>query len=322
VSVDLALDAVLALVLPLLAWRVLATRDLRVAVVLFIALGLLSALAWARLAAPDIALVEAAVGTGVTGALLMSCLPWAVREATTRPPPRDLGLGAGLGFVALATSVAALAWTVRALPPAGPGLSEHVLGELPASGVSHPVTAVLLNYRGYDTFLEILVLVAAAVGIDAVLATELPTQLAPRGARTLVTVLARLLVPGCVLVAGYLVWKGSHAPGGAFQAGAVLAAGGVLLLFARRLRPLAFASRPVRWLVLSGPIVFWLLAAVPLVAGDAMLQYPEGHQGAAILALESVLVVTIGLVLVMFFPARLMASSRRESPPQESQDVP
>ena len=45
---DWLLDTSLAVALPLVAWRVLTTDDLSKAVVLFIALGLLSALAWAR----------------------------------------------------------------------------------------------------------------------------------------------------------------------------------------------------------------------------------------------------------------------------------
>jgi multisubunit Na+/H+ antiporter MnhB subunit len=320
VTLGLALDGVLALALPLMAWRVLASPDLRRAIVLFMALGLLAALAWARLAAPDIALVEAAVGTGVTGALLMSCLPWAGGArppaspggAVGAPTPLRLPLlvGAVLALAGIGAVIAGLAWAIVALPPPGPGLSAEVLAALPDSGVTHPVTAVLLNYRAYDTFLEILVLVAAAVGIDAVLPTDPHARALPATARTLVGALSRLLLPGFILVAGYLVWKGAHAPGGAFQAGAVLAAGGVLLLFARRLRPLPFGAPAVRLLVLSGPILFFALAALPLAAGTALLTYPNGRAGTLILALESVLVVTIGLVLVMFFPARVMASSR------------
>ena len=61
----------LALALLGLAWGLLASRDLFRAVVLFIAFGFLMALAWVRLRAPDVALVEAAVGAGLTGALLL-----------------------------------------------------------------------------------------------------------------------------------------------------------------------------------------------------------------------------------------------------------
>ncbi len=67
-------DVVLVLALLWLAWRLLAVRDLFQATVLFIAFGLLMALAWVRLKAPDVALAEAAVGSGVTGALLLSTL--------------------------------------------------------------------------------------------------------------------------------------------------------------------------------------------------------------------------------------------------------
>jgi len=71
---SLALDLLLALALMWSAWRSLATHDLSRAVVLFIVFGLLMALAWARLDAPDIALAEAAIGAGLTGALLLDAL--------------------------------------------------------------------------------------------------------------------------------------------------------------------------------------------------------------------------------------------------------
>ncbi len=73
-SAGLVFDGLLAVALPLLTWRVLATRGLFTSVVLFIALGLLLALAYLRLAAPDVALAEAAIGAGVTGALLLDIL--------------------------------------------------------------------------------------------------------------------------------------------------------------------------------------------------------------------------------------------------------
>ena len=66
-----ALDVLLVGTLLWLAVRALAEVKLFKSVVLFIAFGLLVALAWTRLAAPDIALAEAAIGAGITGALLL-----------------------------------------------------------------------------------------------------------------------------------------------------------------------------------------------------------------------------------------------------------
>jgi energy-converting hydrogenase B subunit D len=82
-------DVLLAAALVWLAWRVLAAEDLFKAVVLFIVFGLLMALAWARLAAPDIALAEAAIGAGLTGALLLD----AVGQMRGRPPAAPPGEG-------------------------------------------------------------------------------------------------------------------------------------------------------------------------------------------------------------------------------------
>jgi uncharacterized MnhB-related membrane protein len=67
-------DGLLGLGLLWLAWQALACADLFKAIVLFIAFGLLMALAWARLDAPDIALAEAAIGAGLSGALLLTAL--------------------------------------------------------------------------------------------------------------------------------------------------------------------------------------------------------------------------------------------------------
>lgn len=67
-------DILLVATLLWLAWRLLATEDIFKAVVLFICFGLLMALAWVRLRAPDLALAEAAIGAGMTGPLLLAAL--------------------------------------------------------------------------------------------------------------------------------------------------------------------------------------------------------------------------------------------------------
>jgi uncharacterized MnhB-related membrane protein len=70
----LAPDLLLGVALLFTAWRALYTRALFPAVVFFVAFGMLLALAWMRLEAPDVALAEAAIGAGLTGALLMAAV--------------------------------------------------------------------------------------------------------------------------------------------------------------------------------------------------------------------------------------------------------
>lgn len=78
-------DLLLCLTLLWLAWHVLVSADLFRAVVLFISFGLLMALAWVRLQAPDVALAEAAIGSGLSGALFLAALR---RLAAGRPGER------------------------------------------------------------------------------------------------------------------------------------------------------------------------------------------------------------------------------------------
>lgn len=76
-------DGLLGLLLLWLAWRTLACTDLFKAAVLFITFGLLMAIAWVRLDAPDVALAEAAIGAGLTGALLLAAIARLKQSADT-----------------------------------------------------------------------------------------------------------------------------------------------------------------------------------------------------------------------------------------------
>ena len=71
-SLPLVLDICLCATLVGLAARTIFSRTLFHGVMYFVVFGLLMAVAWARLRAPDIALAEAARGAGLTGALLFT----------------------------------------------------------------------------------------------------------------------------------------------------------------------------------------------------------------------------------------------------------
>lgn len=178
-------------------------------------------------------------------------------------------------------------------------LAPLVAGTLAQSGVTHPVTAVLLNFRGYDTLLEIAVLLIALIGLTAV-AHRGEAPAATAAVEPVLTTLARLAAPLMVLVAVYLLWAGAFRPGGAFQAGAVLAAAAVLLHLTRLLP--AWAA-PGAWLRagLAGGFLLFLAIAAALLAEGALLKYPPAQAGLLILAIESGLTVSLGLILAGLF---------------------
>lgn len=70
----LLFDILLGVGMLVAAFGALFSRDLFRSVVLFVVFGLLVALAWIRLQAPDVALAEAAIGAGLTGALLLDAI--------------------------------------------------------------------------------------------------------------------------------------------------------------------------------------------------------------------------------------------------------
>jgi multisubunit Na+/H+ antiporter MnhB subunit len=298
----IAFDALLAGLLLWLAWRALSAPDLFEGTVLFIAFGLGMALAWVRLRAPDIALAEAAVGSGITGALLLAAWnrmrpPGAAGESAPLEPASSPAVRRSFA-VACAGLAPALGWAVLSLPPDGTGLTARALGALPRSGASNPVTAVLLNYRAYDTLLELAVLLLAVAAAWSMARADEAPRGVPRG--PVPRGLARLSAPLLVLLAGYFLWIGSSCPGGAFQAGALLGGAGVLLL-------LAYGSRrrlPAEWVgrsALALGLAVFSAVAVGVMRRGSLLEYPESAAGGLILLIEAAAAVSIGAALVGLF---------------------
>lgn len=191
-----------------------------------------------------------------------------------------------------------LGYAVLSLPAQAPGLSEYVVGNLKISGVSNPVTAVLLNFRGYDTLLEMGVLLLALLGVWSLSRVLQPSEASPG---PVLDMLTRLLVPLLILVAGYLLWVGANAPGGAFQAGAVLGAAGVLLLLAAWRPGAGFSGLPLRITLVMGLGMFVAVGMVLLVLGRRLLEYPPPFAGALILLIEAAATLSIGITLAALF---------------------
>lgn len=301
-----ALDLVLVAVLIWVGWRALASTDLFKAVVQFIVFGLLLSLAWVRLGAPDVALAEAAIGAGLAGALLLDTLARLGREGAA-DEARPLGLTPARAGIALASLGLAglLAASLLTLPDAWPGLTAPALQQLAASGVSNPVTATLLNYRGYDTLLEIGVLLLAVLGVWIL---DAEPALPPRPRNPMLGLLLRVLLPLTTVTAGYLLWVGAHAPGGAFQGGALLAAGGILWHLAR---PLSLpASLPARAAAVLGFAVFLAVGVATAVLGGGFLTLPPAQAGALIVLIEAAAMLSIAVIMVALFVGRPAPAAR------------
>jgi multisubunit Na+/H+ antiporter MnhB subunit len=302
---------VVALLLLALAVWTVVVRDAFLAVAGFVAYGLLLSLVWVRLFGLDVALTEAAIGGGLTGALLLGAV---ARLRGTEAAARSERSGAGLRLLAalLALGVtAALVLCVLALPDPAPTLAPQVVENMDATGVGNPITGVLLAFRSLDTLLEAIVLVIALAGVwslspDGVWGGRpgLRYQADPDG---VLAYLARLLPPLGIVVGLYVFWAGADHPGGKFQGATILAAMWLLVQMAG----LADAPRTdSRWLragVVAGPLAFIAVGLLGLATAGAFLGYPPQWAKPMIVAVEVALMPTLVLVLALLLngaPAR------------------
>ncbi len=216
-------------------------------------------------------------------------------NAENKQPPLFIRL---LLILLLSVLTVGLAAAVLSLPEQAPGLSIAVAENIEKSGVTNPVTAVLLNYRAYDTLLELGVLLLALLGIWSLGGVSKRGQSLPG---PVLDILSRVLVPLLILVSGYLLWVGAYEPGGAFQAGAVLGAVGVLLLLSGwRLEP-RFAGLALRVSLVAGLVIFVVVGMAFILLSSYFLEYPPEFAPGLILLIETAATVSIGISLAALF---------------------
>jgi multisubunit Na+/H+ antiporter MnhB subunit len=292
--VELLLDILFGITLLSLAAGALFCRDLFANVALFIVFGLVLSLVWAYLNAVDLALAEAAIGAGLTGVLLLSAAVKGESEKVRRNLPRRWWV-MGAALIAVLAGIFSMAIS---------GVSEETMASasrlayrnLEHSGVSHPVTAVLVNFRAWDTLLELGVLLLALLGIKHIRPLHtVPSSHPWPSLEAWTTSLSPLLV----LTSGYLLWRGAHGPGGAFQAGALLAAGLIILRLNRLLPPLDWSAWPVRGLVLISLVLFLTVATGTHWLGAGWLSYGFQHSKWLIVLIESAATISIGAALTL-----------------------
>jgi multicomponent Na+:H+ antiporter subunit B len=157
----------LLVLLVLLALVAVRAADLLLAALALGGYGFALALIWAALGAVDVAFTEAVVGAGATTVFLLAAL---LRTSRRRSPG-----AAGARWVALPV-VLTVGLTLTVLTAALPGwgdpqapASVHVSPRYLERAVAETatpnvVTAVLADYRGYDTLIETVVILTAGLG--------------------------------------------------------------------------------------------------------------------------------------------------------------
>jgi multicomponent Na+:H+ antiporter subunit B len=164
---------VLTLLLAISALALIFARDLfSVVVLLSVYSGVLAA-TFAVMGAVDVAFMEAVVGTSVSTVFLMGLMWWIEpTELTRHSVPRRL-----LESLPVFVLGGLLVYGVAALPPFGepaaPGMVHvspvYIEQSMADMATPNVVTAVLADYRSFDTMIEVAVVVAAVLACLLVL---------------------------------------------------------------------------------------------------------------------------------------------------------
>jgi multisubunit Na+/H+ antiporter MnhB subunit len=281
----------------------------------FIAYGVLLTLVWVRLSAPDVAMTVAAIGSGLSGVLLLGAaarLRGVERAAAAERPNAMLRLAAAVLSAAVA---AGLAIAVIFLPDSAPTLAPSVAENLPAVGVGNPVTGVLMAFRAMDTLLEKVVLLLALIGVWSLAPDRLwgghpgpRHQADPHG---VLAFLARLLPSVGIVVGIYVLWVSADEPGGAFPGSTILAAMWLLVMMAGLADTPPVSRRWLRLALIAGPVVFLAVGLGGLWLGAAFLAYPEAYAKALIIAIEVGMMLTIAVTLGLLMAGAPERSARQ-----------
>jgi multicomponent K+:H+ antiporter subunit A len=210
-------------------------RNRLLALVLVGIVGLMVSVAFAYMSAPDLALTQITVEVA-TIVLLLLALNFLPKHTPVESTPgrrmRDGSIAAVAGG-----AVGALAYALMTRDFALPSIADYFLANSkPGGGGTNVVNVILVDFRGYDTFGEIIVLGIAALGIFAL--TETLLKPGPANDRLLawvpdqkragdrhplmLVVAARLMLPIALMVGIYIFLRGHNLPGGGFIAGLVV----------------------------------------------------------------------------------------------------
>ena len=211
-------------------------RQRMTAVLLIGVVGLIVSVGFAYLSAPDLALTQITVEV-VTVVLMLMALN--ILPKISAPERHSLKRVLHLAVAGTAgMGVAALSYVLMLRAPAFAPISAfHLAQSIPGAGGTNAVNTIIVDFRGYDTFGEIIVLGIAALLIFALIEgmlapgpirnriiTRLPRAIPAGDAHPMMLrVATRLILPFALMIGIYIYLRGHNMPGGGFVAGLVFA---------------------------------------------------------------------------------------------------
>ncbi len=140
--------------------------------------------------------------------------------------------------------------------------------------VANVVTAIVVNYRGFDTLGEVTVLFLAASGLASILYRrkkrgEHDVMILKNSSQLLQTG-AKLIFPAILVLGAYVFIHGHLTPGGGFQGGAIIASGFLLMFMAYK--DYHVSHNVLTWVESVAGILFVSVGIWGLISGATFLE--------------------------------------------------
>jgi multicomponent Na+:H+ antiporter subunit B len=140
--------------------------------------------------------------------------------------------------------------------------------------VANVITAIVVNYRGFDTLGEVTVLFLAASGLASILYRrkekgEHDVMILKNSSQLLQTG-AKLIFPAILVLGAYVFIHGHLTPGGGFQGGAIIASGFLLMFMAYK--DYHVSHNVLTWVESVAGIVFVSVGIWGLISGATFLE--------------------------------------------------
>jgi multicomponent K+:H+ antiporter subunit A len=181
--------------------------------------GLVVSVTFVVFSAPDLALTQAMVEV-VTVILLLLALDFLPRE-TPREDPTSIHVRDGVIAVAAGLAVALLTYALQVSDFAFDSIAAyHLENAKTLGGGYNVVNVILVDFRGFDTYGEIIVL-----GIAGRRLGDRPVDRDEAGDRhpLMMVIATRVMMPVVLMVGVFIFLRGHNAPGGGFIAGLIVA---------------------------------------------------------------------------------------------------
>ena len=301
--------------------------------------GLVISLAFVHLSAPDLALTQISVEV-VTILLLLLALNLLPKQTPVESRPwRRVRDGVVAGAAGL--GVGGAAWAVMTRPL--DSISDYFWDTAySGGGGTNVVNVILVDFRGFDTFGEIIVLGIAALGIFAMLeavetgasgrrlaAWKPDTVRSPEHHPMMLVVATRLLLPLAMTVGLYIFLRGHNQPGGGFIAGLVVS---IAILMQYMASGFSFADQRLRFdhhtLIGAGVLIAAATGLGSLVFGAPFLTSAfdyfslpligEFELATAMLFDIGVALTVVGAVMLALAQLSQVAQRAEKQPPPET----